>query len=195
MGLPKFKTKMSGEDYLRSEIVSKFRREYVFGETYQIPQNNINHNRICRNISVILSNYFLDSVYEAFLYNLKVQINPNVIYYPDILVSSEQNPKSHYFRNNPTLIIEVISKLTERLDRMEKVFAYKQILSLQEYAVIDQYRMEVQVHRRQENENWMTYLFDELDDIVEFKSVDLTIPLPEIYRRVTFEPNADRDEY
>ena len=154
-----------------------------------------NHGRISVNLITILANHLRNSTCEPFSNDTKVRVRPNVYYYPDILVSCEENPESPYFRNNPSLIIEIVSKSTERVDRTEKVFLYQQIPSVQEYVVVDQYRMEVQVHRRQENGGWITYFFNELDDIVEFMSVDLTIPLPEIYRRVTFDPNANRDEY
>ena len=195
MGLPKFKTKISIEDYLESEKFSPVRREYVEGEIFAMAGASDNHARISGNIFVALSLHLRNSPCEPFSNDTKVRVRPNVYYYPDILVSCEENPESPYFRNNPSLIIEIVSKSTERVDRTEKVFLYQQIPSVQEYVVVDQYRMEVQVHRRQENGGWITYFFNELDDIVEFMSVDLTIPLPEIYRRVTFDPNANRDEY
>jgi Uma2 family endonuclease len=65
---------------------------------------------------------------------------------------------------------------------------------LQEYVVVDQYRQKIQVHRRQANGGWITYFFDEADESMELSSIDLNILLHEIYRRVTFEPNANRDE-
>jgi Uma2 family endonuclease len=193
MGLPKFKTKISVEDYLESERYSPVRREYYHGEVYAMAGASDNHGRIAINLITVLATHLRNSPCEPFSNDIKVRVTPTVFYYPDILVSCEGNPESPYFRNSPILIVEIVSRSTERVDRTEKVFAYQQIPSLQEYAVIDQYRMEVQVHRRQENGGWITYFFNELDDIVEFTSVDLTIPLPEIYRRVTFEPNADRD--
>lgn len=195
MGLPKFKTKMSVEDYLESEKLSSVKREYIEGEVFAMAGSSDNHNFIAGELYAALLIHLRDSNCQPFIGDIKVRVRQNIYYYPDVLVSCERNPENPHFRNNPTLIIEVISKSTERIDRREKVFAYQQIPSLQEYAVVDQYRTEVQVHRRQENGGWITYFFNESDDIVEFKSVDLTIPLPEIYRRVTFEPNADRDEY
>lgn len=194
MGLPKFKTKISIEDYLESEKVSPVRREYVDGEVYAMAGASDNHERISMNLSRIFSNHLLDSSCEPFANNIKVRVRQNVYYYPDLLVSCEEKPENPYFRNEPILIVEILSKSTARVDTLEKVFAYQQIPSLQEYVVVDQYRMEVRVHRRQETGGWITYYFTERSDIVELKSIDLTIPLPEIYRRVTFEPNANRDD-
>ena len=194
MGLPKFGTKISVEDYLESEKSSSVRHEYVEGEVVAMAGASDNHARISSNLIALLVTQLRNSTYDTFANGIKVRVRQNVYYYPDILVSYEENPENQYFRNNPTLIIEIISKSTARVDRTEKVFLYQQIPSLQEYVVIDQYRMEVQVHRRQENGGWITYFFNESDDMVEFTSVDLQIPLPEIYRRVTFEPNANRDD-
>lgn len=194
MGLPKFRTKISVEDYLESEKSSPVRHEYVEGEVVAMAGASDNHARISSNLIALLVTHLRNSTCDTFANDIKVRVRQNVYYYPDILVSYEENPENQYFRNNPTLIIEIISKSTARVDRTEKVFLYQQIPSLQEYVVIDQYRMEVQVHRRQENGGWITYFFNESDDMVEFTSVDLQIPLPEIYRRVTFEPNANRDD-
>jgi Uma2 family endonuclease len=195
MGLPKFKTKISVEDYLEGEKISLIRREFLYGEVFPILQNNINHNRICGNIVTELNLHMRKGCCEPFFHSLKVRVNSEVYFYPDVLVSCEQNPEDPQFRNNPILIIEVTSQTTESIDRREKVFLYQQIASLQEYAVVDQYRMEIQIHRRQPDGGWNTYFFTEDDDVVVFASIDLTIPLPEIYRRVTFDPNANRNEF
>lgn len=195
MGLPKLKTKISVEDYLEGEKISPIRHEYVDGEVYAMAGASDNHGRISVNLITILSIHLRESRCEPFSNDTKVQATATVFYYPDILVSCEENPESPYFRNNPILIIEITSKSTQSIDRREKLLFYQQIPSVQEYVVIDQYRMEVQVHRRQPNGSWITYFFNEQSDIVEFTSIDLTIPLPEIYRRVTFDPNANRDEY
>ena len=54
--------------------------------------------------------------------------------------------------------------------------------------------MDVEVHRRQANGSWITYVFNENDDVVELASVELSIPLPDLYRRVQFQKNASRED-
>lgn len=66
--------------------------------------------------------------------------------------------------------------------------------SVQEYVVVNQSKMDVQVHGRQPNGRWITYFFNERRDVVGLASVELNIPLPEIYRRVQFEKNGNREE-
>ncbi|MDQ3489786.1 MAG: Uma2 family endonuclease, partial [Acidobacteriota bacterium] len=125
--------------------------------------------------------------------DIKVRVTKTVYYYPDVLVSCEENPENPYFRNQPILIIEVTSPSTENIDRREKLLFYQQMPSVHEYVIVDQHRMNVEVHRRQPNGGWITYYFNERSEIVELASVELSIPLPELYRRVQFEKNGSRE--
>lgn len=195
MGLPKLKTKTSVKDYLETEKISPVKREYVDGIVYAMAGASDNHARIAGDIYTALAIHLRDSPCEPFSSDIKVRVSQKVYYYPDILVTCEQSPENAYFRNEPILIIEIASPSTERTDRSEKLLYYLQMPSLQEYVIADQHKMNVEVHRRQENGSWITYYFDEFDDIVEFTSVELTLPISEIYRRVRFEKrDADQSE-
>ncbi|MEZ4730056.1 MAG: Uma2 family endonuclease [Caldilineaceae bacterium] len=46
---------------------------------------------------------------------------------------------------NPTVIIEVLSKSTRGLDQGEKFTWYRSLASLQDYLLIDQYRIHVDI--------------------------------------------------
>ncbi|MGI8494063.1 MAG: Uma2 family endonuclease, partial [Pyrinomonadaceae bacterium] len=61
-----------------------------------------------------------------------------------------------------------------------------QMKSLHEYVIIDQDKINVEVHRRPDG-SWITYFFDRDDTEVELASIELTLPLTEIYRRVKFD--------
>ena len=148
-----------------------------------------NHNRIVVNIITLLSNHLRDSNCEPFAGDMKVRVSPHVYYYPDVLVSCEENPENPYFRNEPILIVEVISPSTQEIDRREKLLFYQQMPSVQEYIVVEQQKMLVEIHRRQPDATWITYYFnhENADEAIDFKSVELTITLAEIFRRVKFD--------
>lgn len=97
-----------------------------------------NHNRIVVEIYTSLNLHLRNSLCEPFVGDIKVRVNPNVYYYPDILVSCEENPEDAHFRNEPILIVEVTSDSTGEIDRREKRAAYLQMPSVQEYAIIEQ---------------------------------------------------------
>ncbi len=147
-----------------------------------------NHNRIVNELVAQLVFHLRNSACEPFSGDIKVRVDPNVYYYPDVLVSCEQNPENAYFRNNPILIVEVLSPSTQEIDRREKLLFYQQMPSVQEYAVVEQQKMHVELHRRQPDGRWITYYFNQDEnEPVEFQSVELTLTLGEIYRRVKFE--------
>ncbi len=188
MGFAKLKTKISVEDYLAGEEISPVKYEYIYGEVYAMAGTSDKHNRIALNIASELNNHLRDSPCQPFMGDIKVRVNPEVYYYPDVLVSCEDNPENPYFRNKPILIIEVLSPSTQEIDRREKLLFYQQMPSVQEYAVVEQEKMHVEIHRRQMDGRWITYYLNQnADEEVEFQSVELTMTLGEIYRRVKFD--------
>ena len=188
MGLAKLKTKISVEDYLEGEKISPVKYEFVYGEVYAMAGTSDNHNRIVNEIVARLVFHLRDSRCEPFSGEIKVRVSPSVYYYPDVLVSCEESPENPYFRNEPILIVEVLSPSTQVIDRREKLLFYQQMPSVQEYAVIEQEKMHVEIHRRQPDGRWITYYFNQnAEEEVEFQSVELIMTLGEIYRRVKFE--------
>ena len=190
MGVAKLRLKTSVEDYLRAEEVSPVKHEFVEGEIYAIAGTSDRHNLIAGDLYALLLVRLRDSSCQPFFGDIKVQVLKHVVYYPDILVTCEEEIESPYFRNNPKLIIEVTSPSTRQIDRREKLLFYLQMPSVQEYVIVEQHKMNVEVHRRQPNGGWITYFFTEPSDVVELQSVDLSFPLPDIYRRVKLDKNA-----
>ncbi len=193
MGLPKLKTKISVQEYLEGEKISPVKHEYIEGEVYSMAGASDAHNLIAGELYSILHNHLRSSKCQPFIGDIKVRVTQNVYYYPDILVSCEEDPEDPYFRNEPILIIEVTSPSTENIDRREKLLFYQHMASVQEYVIVDQHKMNVEVHRRQPNGGWITYYFTQKDEVVDLTSVELSIPITEIYRRVQFQQNANRE--
>lgn len=187
MGYAKLKTKIEIGDYLSGEEVSPVRHEYLYGEVWAMAGTSDTHNIITGNIFAHLWSHLRDSKCRPFVENMKVRVDPEVFYYPDILVSCEEPPESAYFRNSPVLIIEVISPSTEHTDRREKLTAYQKMPSVHEVVLVDQQKIAVEVHRRQADGRWITYYFDRTDTEFTLESVGLTLELDEVYRRVNFE--------
>ena len=188
MVLPKFKTKISAEDYLEGEKNSPIKHEFIYGEVYAMAGTTDNHNRIALNISARLLDYLRDSNCEPFMGDMKVRVNPSVYYYPDVLVSCEEPTDQHY-RNEPILIVEVTSDSTREIDRREKMAFYLQIPSVQEYVIVEQKKMLVEIHRRQPDGRWLTHFYNRADEEFEFVSVGIKFTVSEIYRRVQFPQN------
>lgn len=106
-------------------------------------------------------------------------------YYPDIMVSCEENSGDNpYIRDNPCLIVEVLSPSTQRTDLKEKFDNYTIIPSLIEYVVVSQDTPYVRLFRRRTHWQAESYF---ADDTFALESVGIEITVKQIYRRVKKE--------
>ncbi len=106
-------------------------------------------------------------------------------YYPDMLVIADSDRRADggdkmQFVRSPKLIAEVISPATENIDRREKAMMYREIASLEEYVLIAQEECEVTIYRRRQN--WRPFVCYALEELAEFRSIGLSLPLAHIYR-------------
>ena len=186
VGVPKLKTKISATQYLKDELARQIRHEFVGGEVYAMAGANDRHHRIAANLFTKLDAHLIGSVCDAFITEIKLKVNEDLFYYPDVFVACDKNPASAYYREHPVLVIEVASPSTRLTDRREKLRAYQQMPDVLEYVLVEQDKLHIELHRRQPDGNWITYFYNESDmDVeIEFQSVGLRTNLDEIYNRV-----------
>jgi Uma2 family endonuclease len=185
MGLALLKTKISIKDYLKGENDGEIRHEYIYGEVFAMAGASDKHNRISLNIASKIDNHLSESKNcQVFMNDMKLQADEETFYYPDIFVACD-NPNP-YYRNEPILIVEVLSPKTERTDRNEKLNVYRRITSLQEYLIVAQDKMLCELHYRDKNQNWNAQVFTESEELIEFASINLSLSLNDIYRNVEF---------
>lgn len=184
MALPKHKLYITLEEYIEGEKESNVKHEYVDGQVYAMAGASDKHNRISLNIAARLNNRLSGNRCETFVSDMKVVIEEILSYYPDVMVTCDDPIPDAYYRTEPCLIIEVLSPSSERIDRYEKLTNYRRIETLQEYVLVAQERMQVEVYRRQANNQWTHEVFTEVEDEVRFDSVGLSMSLADIYRNV-----------
>jgi len=92
---------------------------------------------------------------------------------------------------NPTLLVEVLSPSTERNDRHDKLERYQTIDSFREYVLVAQNVPAVQVFLRRENGDWKIAWYRGLDAVARLDSVDVDLPLAEVYANVTFDDESE----
>ena len=85
---------------------------------------------------ILVINHLGSSRCETYIENVKLKADEQTFYYPDVMVACDENPESIYYREQPILLVEVISPSTERIDRNEKLTVYKNIPTLQEYLIV-----------------------------------------------------------
>ncbi len=170
---------MSVEDYLEMEKTATVRHEYVAGEVYAMVGVSRRHSRIAGNVFRLLAVASAGGSCRVHQSDMKLQIE-DVFYYPDVMVACEDEPEDPYYEDSPCLVVEVVSPSTESTDRREKLAAYKRIPGLKAYLIVDQDRMRVERHFRDEEGVWLRAdLVDEGRFSVPCPEMSLT--LAEIY--------------
>ncbi len=190
MSLPREKFSLSVADYLAGERAAAVRHEYVSGQAYAMAGASARHNRIALNIAGRLNDHLSGDECEAFMADMKVRVSPELFYYPDVVVTCDAPGGDPYFRTEPRLVVEVLAPTTERVDRHEKLAAYKACPSVREYALVSQDTTAVELHRRTAD-GWRTEIFTEPGDSCAFESVGLALSLADIYRNARFDEPAE----
>ncbi|MGB4497468.1 MAG: Uma2 family endonuclease [Methylococcaceae bacterium] len=183
MNFPKYKVAYISEDnYLADEEISDIKHEYFDGEIFAMSGGSVNHQRLTGNVFAALHHHLKGKPCEAFSSDMKVRADKGKKYfYPDVLVSCHNDDGNTHFSESPHIIVEVLSDSTRKFDKNLKRQIYQSIPSLEEYVLIEQDLVEIEVCRK--SQNWQpTYYF--IDDEITFTSIDLTLPVLEIYQRV-----------
>lgn len=186
---------VSPEEYLVSELDSPVKHEYVEGVVYAMAGARNVHNRIAGNVFGQLFVRLRGSSCAPYNSDTKVRIRfptHERFYYPDVMVVCRANAPTDSFQEQPTLIAEVISLKTRRIDEGEKKDAYLSIPSLEAYLLIEQESPTVVVYRRTER-GFVRQVFQSLETVLPLAALKIDLPLTEIYEGVEFVPEAENE--
>lgn len=175
---------ISPEDYLARERMATRRHEYLNGMVYAMAGASAGHNRITANLGGELRLHLRGKPGEAFTSDMRVRIrseNAEFYYYPDVVVDCSGTADSSLYPEKPTVIFEVMSPETERVDRNEKFYHYQKIASLQTYVLVDQFQVAMTVHRR-EADGWGSEILT-AGDTLRLDCIACRFPIADAYER------------
>lgn len=179
-------TLISPEDYLERELAASVKHEFVDGALYAMAGASDRHGAVTLAFGSALFNH-LPAQCSVFTQDMKLRIKAEkamLFYYPDVLVTCSATDRAdRCFREQPILIVEVLSPSTERVDRTEKFDAYRRVPSLQEYVLADQDMPKVEMFRRRAA--WAREEFYP-EDSFTLESAVLDLMVAQVYRRVAF---------
>jgi Uma2 family endonuclease len=172
--------RISVEEYLEAEQDADIRHEYVYGEIYAMAGADVNHNVIAANISRHLGNAADKTECRVYQSDMKVRVEDEVFYYPDVIVTCH-DVVDNYYETNPCVIVEVASKSTARKDAMEKRFAYTALDSLQLYLLVDSRKRWIKSYRRI-GKKWEERIHQE-NDVIDVPCVKAKLTWKKIYNK------------
>jgi len=171
--------RMSVDDYLAYEQDSEVRHELVGGYLYAMTGASDRHEEIAANLLALLHGHLTGSGCRVYGSNLKIRVGDD-FFYPDLFVRCAQERGDPYFKTDPVLIIEVLSPGTQRYDRGDKRLAYQSLSTLQEYVLLAQDQMRIEIQRRTAT-GWDSEMFLSPSAKFTLRSVGLSATLSDLY--------------
>lgn len=169
------------------------RHEYRNGEIIAMTGGSEAHSAIASNLLIYLGFLLKDTDFRLYNSDLRIWIpDYQCGTYADLMVVDGQ-PELNGDRNdeilNPRLIVEVLSPSTESYDRGEKFRKYRSLASFCEYLLVSQTEPYIEQYHnldRTRNDRWLWQVHADLDRSIVLHSLNLEVPLTEIYRRINF---------
>jgi len=155
----------------------------------------VRHSLICANVSGTLRSLIKGGPCRVFDSNLRVRIRRRGLYsYPDVTVicgkaAFDEDDSSGESVINAQLVVEVLSPSTESFDRKQKFDQYRDIPSFQEYVLVSQETARVESYARQPDGSWSFDVANELSAKILLRSIQVELPLAEVYSGVDFTQN------
>lgn len=185
---------LSPAQYLKEERSREGKFEYENGKLVLMGGASKEHNRITGNIFGFLWMFIRQQATDFAVYQADLRVytpETEKYYYPDIVFTKGKEQyldKEFDTLLNPLILIEVLSDQTEARDRGIKFEAYRSIDSLQEYLLVSQKDYIVEGFFKNEDGEWVIQdPVHGLDGVYQFKSIDVTLDLKDIYQNVTLK--------
>lgn len=180
------------EEYLRKEANSIHKHEFINGEIIKIPNARYNHNLIAMNIAVEMTNATdnLEKEYQILGSDQKLYF-PNLDegVYADTLAVCEKPlfwDDDDLLLINPILVVEVLSKSTQKYDKTGKFNKYKTLESFKEYVMIRQNECYAEVWFRERPGLWHETIVTDIEGKLPLQSLGVEISMKRIYKNVNF---------
>lgn len=178
--------KMTYEEFMEMYENTDERYEYINGEVFLMTSPRITHQQIIGNLYMLFRIWFQGKKCTPYLSPFDVTLkkgenNMNVVQ-PDILVICDPENRSGKDRYTgiPSLVVEVLSDSTTRMDLVRKLDLYMQT-GVREYWIINHFNKEVIIYLFQDNNISEMKLFVKDDAVKSLIFEGLTMDLKEIF--------------
>jgi Uma2 family endonuclease len=193
--LPQATRRYTPAEYYELERAAAYKSDYYEGELFSTAGGTGEHSLITGNVIIAVGIRLRGGPCTVRESNLRVKVMATGLRtYPDVAVycgpvEYDPDDPERTTALNATVIFEVLSPSTEAYDRGFKAQNYRRLDSLRAYVLVAQDIPHVEVHQRQADGGWAIRDARELDGAVRIESLNVELPLAEVYDRVEFPPH------
>ncbi|MBL8211527.1 MAG: Uma2 family endonuclease [Bryobacterales bacterium] len=178
--------RLTVKEYLELDRAAERKSEYHDGELFPIVAVTLNHARLHGRVFQALDARLRTVSCFASVAN-RVRVSPSQFLYPDVTAicgQPEYTDEQVDTITNPKVIVEVLSPSPADYDHGGKFALYRELASLEEYVLVSQDQIEVEVYRKQSQTWWTLEILRGPEAIVRLKSVPVEFPLSELYEGI-----------
>ncbi len=180
------KLKFSVEEYLTLDRQAERKSEYHEGELFPVIDASIEHSSLGVNLAAILQPKLRKTGCRA-LFFLRTRVSPSQYVYPDLAILCGEPKLTDEHADtvtNPKVIFEILSPSTADYDHGGKFALYRMLPSFEEYVLISQDRMYVEVFRKRSSNDWSLQIIEDPSQTVRIESVGIEFVLGDLYEGV-----------
>ena len=190
MGLPAEKHAMTVDEFLAWEKEQPERWEFFNGEAFMMAGGSDVHNALSLNTAFALRNAFGETRCNVFMSDVHLRLSEaDNLFYPDVFVTcSDADRARRQEKEDPVLIVEVLSPSTEAYDRGDKFAAYRRFPGLKTVLFVSQDQAHIECYTRGEDRRWILTEASGPDASLTLPAFDCALSLAELYHNL-----PDRD--
>jgi Uma2 family endonuclease len=177
------------EQYLDYDDTADCRTEFHDGEIFRMDDVSYHHALLETRVATAFAKR-LGTVgpCQALGGGVRVRLAGDEFVRPDVAVVCGQPTYTNDRRaiTNLSLVVEILSPSTADYDYGGKFELYRQMDSLQEYALVSQTRPRIEVFRKIATGEWLLSSYNGLEAVIPFPSLSLEIPMIELYAGIEF---------
>jgi len=176
------------EEYFSWEEQQLEKHELIDGRVYAMSGGTKNHSAIAINFLFLIRSHLRGGRCTVFNSDVKVNILNTANYtYPDLSVTCDDRDREHpLYITYPCLIVEVLSDSTEAYDRGKKFEKYRRNPNLVDYVLVSSDEIAIDIYHKNDAGEWVILSYRE-GDLVEFQSINLSLPIEQLYEEIVFD--------
>jgi Uma2 family endonuclease len=179
--------------YLQMENEAVEKHEYFDGQIHAMAGASYNHNFIVGNLLGEIKSFLKGKSCNAFPSDLRVTTPLFSSYmYPDVSIvcgQAEFQPDSFDTLVNPSVIFEVMSPSTMKLDFGKKLLRYLQIPSIEEIIFVDSSEYYVRIISKEKDATFRIADFSDIDSAIFINAISMELSMKDIYYGVSIDEN------
>ena len=181
---------MSRDEFLDWAEAREGRYEFDGFEPVGMVGGSRNHSHITLNIHVALRSRLRGSPCDSLGPDMGIATVGDSVRFPDALVTCTNFPGNARLAPEVTVVFEVVSPGSVRVDRIVKLREYQAVASIRRYVIVEQDLAGLSVYFRQhEGDAWTAVALTD-EDVLALPEIGIEVPVAEFYEGVTFEVPA-----